>query len=171
MRDALHGFLEGDDAAANQVSNDQDQGDQAAPRQTNGRIGIGKGGDKVSTVELDGVTEIHPYAFINCTSIVSFKASDKLSTIGTDAFRNCSSLVKVELGSGVGQIGKQAFMNCKALKSVTCKAQTPPTLGNNDVFSYNHEARKFYVPATAVEAYKSDGMWSKYGSSIEEIDN
>ena len=130
-----------------------------------------KGEAKISNVELDGVAEIHPYAFINCTSIVSFKASDRLSAIGTDAFRNCSSLVKVELGSGISQIGKQAFMNCKGLKSVTCKAQTPPTLGNNDVFSYNHEARKFYVPTTAVEAYKADGMWSRYGSSIEEMKN
>lgn len=126
-------------------------------------------GEVVSTVELNSVAEIRPYAFINCTSIVSFKADEKLTTIGTDAFRNCSSLATVELGSGIGQIGKQAFMNCKGLKSVTCLAQVPPTLGNNDVFSYNHEARKFYVAAASVEAYKNEERWSKYASSIEGI--
>lgn len=126
-------------------------------------------GAVVTSAEVSSVQEIHPYAFINCTSIVSFKASDKLSAIGDNAFRNCSSLSSVELGSGVGQIGKQAFMNCKALKSVTCLTQTPPILGNNDVFSYNHEARKFYVPAVAIEAYKDEESWSKYADAIEGI--
>lgn len=128
-------------------------------------------GEKVSQLEISSVEEIYNYAFINCTSITSLVADNALTAIGTDSFRNCSSLSTVELGSGISQIGKQAFMNCKGLKSVTCKAMTPPTLGNNDVFSYNHESRKFYVPATAVEAYKNEEKWSKYTSSIEEIKN
>ena len=128
-------------------------------------------GEKLSKVELKSVAEVHNYAFINCTSITSLVADNALTAIGTDSFRNCSSLSTVELGSGISQIGKQAFMNCKGLKSVICKAQTPPTLGNNDVFSYNHEARKFYVPTASIEAYKSDEKWSKYASFIVEIDN
>ena len=128
-------------------------------------------GVEVTTLELTGVKEVYDYAFINCTSLHSLTADDTLTAVGKDSFRNCTSLTDVTLGSGIGLLGKQAFMNCKELKRFTCKAQTPPSLGNNDVFSYNHKERTFYVPATAVEAYKSDELWNKYASSIEQIEN
>lgn len=126
-------------------------------------------GVEVSTLELTSVNEVHNYAFINCKSLISLVTDDTLTSIGTDSFRNCTSLAKVELGSAIGSIGKQAFMNCQALKSVTCLAQTPPMLGNNDVFSYNNENRKFYVPSNAITAYTADERWSRYADVIEAV--
>ena len=126
-------------------------------------------GNKVSSISLASVERIGSYALINCTSIESFSADDTLTTIGVDALRNCTSLTSVSLGSGIATIDKHAFMGCKALKRFTCYAQQPPYLGNRDVFSYNHNDRKFYVPSSAVEVYRTDELWSKYAEAIEGI--
>ncbi len=125
----------------------------------------------VSTVSLTAIEHISPYAFINCSTITSFTADDSLVSIGVDAFRNCSSLSKVSLGSGVGAIGKHAFMNCKALKSVTCLALLPPILENRYIFEGNKKGRKFYVPSSVVEDYKTADIWSNYADTIYEISN
>lgn len=124
---------------------------------------------EVHDVELTGVTNIGPYVFINCSSIKSFTADNALTAIGNDAFRNCTSLTNVLLGEGISEIGKHGFMGCKELKSFTCYAQQPPLLGNKDVFSYNHKERKFYVPSSVLEAYRTDDMWSKYAAEVQGI--
>ncbi len=126
---------------------------------------------EVRELDLSGVTNITSYAFINCTTIESLTTDNTLTTIGNDTFRNCTSLTEVLLGEGINNIGKHSFMNCKALTRVTCYAPQPPYLGNSDVFSYNNENRKFYVPSDAVATYKSDKHWKKYDSSIEEIND
>lgn len=126
-------------------------------------------GAKVTNIDLTSIKEIASYAFINCSSIKSLNADDSLTTIGIDAFRNCAELTSVSLGNGIAQIGKQAFMNCKALKSVTSLAQNPPILGNGDVFSWNSDDRKFYVPANALTLYTSDSQWGKYADYIEAL--
>ena len=127
-------------------------------------------GNKVSSISLASVERIGSYALINCTSVVSFSADDALTNIGTDALRNCTSLTSVSLGSGISELGKRCFMGCKALKSVTCTAQTPPMLSDNNVFAYNHNERKFYVPSSAIEAYRTNEGWGQYANSIESIE-
>ena len=124
-------------------------------------------GSIVEDIDISGVAGIYSYTFINCDNIRSFKADNALTTIGKDAFRNCSALTSVSLGAGVSNIGKQAFMNCSKLSSVTCRATTPPTLGNSDVFSLNAKERKFYVPSASLNTYKE--QWSKYAENIEPI--
>jgi hypothetical protein len=124
-------------------------------------------GAVVSRIDLTNTSHIYSYTFINCTSLKSFSSDNTLEEIGVDAFRNCSALATVSLGAGVSSIDKQAFMNCKKLASITCRATTPPALGNNDVFSLNADGRKFYVPSTSLESYKE--QWSKYASDIESI--
>ena len=125
---------------------------------------------EVRNIELKDVANIGPYVFINCHSIESFTSDNALTAIGLDAFRNCTSLTNVFLGEGISEIGKHGFMGCKALNSFTCLAQQPPQLGNDYVFEYNNEERKFYVPSAAVDAYKSNEKWSKYADSIEPFD-
>ncbi|MBO7220145.1 MAG: leucine-rich repeat domain-containing protein [Alistipes sp.] len=124
---------------------------------------------EVTKLELEGVSNINAYAFINCVSLKQLSADNALSTIGTEAFRNCTSLTSVSLGSGVKEIGDKAFMNCKKLNSVTIMATEPPTLGDSYVFEYNPSDRKIYVPHEAYDAYLADTMWKIYSKSIKEL--
>jgi hypothetical protein len=124
---------------------------------------------EVTKLELEGVSNINAYAFINCVSLKQLSADNTLSTIGTEAFRNCTSLTSVSLGSGLKEIGDKAFMNCKKLNSVTIMATEPPTLGDSYVFEYNPSDRKIYVSHEAYDAYLADTMWKIYSKSIKEL--
>lgn len=127
-------------------------------------------GELVTSVNIVGIEEISAYAFINCTNIKTFLSDNTLSRIGDNAFRNCTSLATVELGSGIEAIGAQGFMNCSALQLVTVNATNPPLLANEDVFSFNGKERKFAVPATSLDAYTNDTMWSQYKDFLTAIE-
>lgn len=126
-------------------------------------------GNRVTSLSLEGITEVKSQAFINCTSLQSLTAED-ITTIGTEAFRACSSLRNVLLGGGTKELSGRAFMGCMALKSVTIKATTPPTLGDEYLFAYNAEGRMFYVPAESVELYKNGALWEQYVDYIVAIE-
>ena len=64
-------------------------------------------------------------------------------------------------------IGDYAFVFCSSLTSVYCKATTPPTLGETDVFFANGSGFKIYVPMESVDTYKSATNWSRYADVIE----
>ena len=127
-------------------------------------------GGLVTSVNIVGIEKVSAYAFINCTSIREFSSDNSLLSIGDNAFRNCTSLATAELGSGIKEIGAQGFMNCSALQLVTLNAANPPLLANDDVFSFNSKERKFAVPATSLDAYANDTMWSQYKDFLTAIE-
>ena len=125
-------------------------------------------GQKTTTLSLEGVKTINSRAFIRCASIQTLIAED-ITIIYDEAFRGCESLQEVTIGENIQNLYGRAFMGCQSLKKVTIKATTPPTLHDTYVFDYNAEGRTFYVPSSAVEAYKNDICWVEYADYIKAI--
>ena len=141
-------------------------GETANPLSLAGTLYIN--GQKATTLSLEGVSGINSRAFIRCSSIQTVVAED-IIRIYDEAFRGCTSLTKVTLGENITDIHARAFMGCQELNSVTIRATTPPTLFDTYVFDYNAEGRTFYVPSSAVEAYKNDICWVEYADYIKAI--
>ena len=81
--------------------------------------------NSLTTLTLDSrTTEIRPYAFKNCTSLIRVDLSNciSLTSIGSYAFNECSRL-KGELDlsncTSLASIGSYAFNECSRLNSVT----------------------------------------------------
>ena len=109
----------------------------------------------------NSVTSIGDYAFYGCTGLTSIDIPNSVITIGSSAFDGCTGLTSVDIPNSVITIGSYAFYDCTGLTSVTCKAKTPPTMGNSYVFS-NYTTPTLYVPMASIEAYQTTDYWSRF---------
>jgi hypothetical protein len=82
-------------------------------------------------ITLPSVTEIHPYAFYNCTNLTSVSLP-AVTTIGTYAFYFCTNLTSVSLPA-VTTIGTYAFYYCTKLPSVSLPVAT--TIGSSAFYN------------------------------------
>ena len=110
-----------------------------------------------------GVTEISSSAFRGCTGLTSIDISAGVTSIGINAFRECAGLTTVSLPSSVTTVGSYAFRDCSNLASVYIFAPSLSTYGSS-AFNGNAAGRKIYVPAAAVDTYKTN--WSAYQNDI-----
>ena len=110
----------------------------------------------------NSVTSIGDYAFYNCDGFtkLSFEKNSKLQNIGSNAFYSCDRLAgELIIPNSVTSIGQYAFYYCPFNK-VICYSTTPASFtGENNIFS-----TKIYVPAIAVDSYKSE--WYQDASRI-----
>ena len=118
----------------------------------------------------DGVTSISRVTFYGCNSLKSITIPDSVTTIGNGAFEDCENLTSVTIGNSVTTIAERVFRSCHSLTSVYCKAITPPSLGDPQVFDYNGSGRKIYVPYQSLDAYKTATYWSEYADDIVGYD-
>ena len=109
------------------------------------------------------VSEIGYYAFQECTGLTSIVIPDGVTFISSSAFYGCTGLTTVSLPSSVTGVGSSAFRDCSNLASVFIFAPSLSTYGSN-AFNGNAAGRKIYVPAAAVDTYKSG--WSAYQNDI-----
>ena len=65
------------------------------------------------------ITEIHDYAFYDCSILTSVTIPDSVTTIEECAFSLCESLTSVIIGNSVTTIGERAFEECGNLTNVT----------------------------------------------------
>lgn len=114
-----------------------------------------------------GVTTIGDSTFWGCSGLTSVVIPSGVTSIGSYAFNNCSSLTTVNIPSRVTTIGDFAFYTCTSLTSIICNATTPPTCGVSAFYGTND--CPIYVPASAVDAYKSATNWSRYSSRIQAM--
>ena len=98
-------------------------------------------------------------------SLGEVKLAGNATTVNGSTFAGNNKLTTINLPKTVTSIAANAFANCSKLISVILNSDTPPTLGNNNVFAGNESHRKIYVPASKVTAYKT--AWSTYASVIE----
>ena len=92
------------------------------------------------------------------------------TSVGTSAFKFCRSLTKVNLPM-CSYIGSSAFTDCYSLSIIT--------IGYSGVCSLPYDAfngtpigdgtGSIYVPASLVDAYKTEENWSMYSSQIFTI--
>ena len=70
----------------------------------------------------DSITSIGAFAFNNCTKLVSINMPTSLTSIGEGAFRNCNKVIIANLPNGVTKIEKNVFENCSNLTSIVIPA-------------------------------------------------
>lgn len=111
-----------------------------------------------------GVTTIGESAFGSCSSLTNITIPAGVTSIGDWAFGSCSSLTEmIVLPQSILKIRDEAFGNCVNLESVTSLNSEPPTFYNSNVFSgKTYATAALYVPAEAVERYKTDYDWKNF---------
>ena len=125
--------------------------------------------DMTNIPELANITKIGNEAFRGCRDLTTIKFTEKITTIGHSAFRNCSVLEEIHFTKNITSIGYLVFQNTD-IKNVYIEATIPPTLssGRNDSFGKG-DIQNFYVPASALNAYKANAQW-KTATDIKEYD-
>ena len=118
----------------------------------------------------NSIIEMDDCAFENCSMLTSVVMSNNLTSIGAKAFYGCDSLTSITLPSSITSIGTEAFNKCHVLGTVTCKATTPPTMGDA-VFDNDEMLTAIYVPSGSVNAYKAADGWRDYASIIKPINS
>lgn len=142
------------------------------------------GDDEITDLVIpEGVTSISEFAFHCAYGLKSVSFSNTVTSIGADAFRGtnienltlenniesigdrafylCSYLTNIALPESVTYLGKEVFFGCGFVTSITCRAVTPPTCGDNP-FTDKHKSLPLYVPVESVEAYKTADVWKEF---------
>lgn len=120
-----------------------------------------------------GVTELPSCAFSHCSSIDTIALPAGLKTIGRMAFYGCVStqLQDVTIPASVQRICELAFgsNSNSSIVGYYIKSTTPPSLdGALYTAEYAPDGVSVYVPASAVEAYKSAPNWKNLTIKAEE---
>ncbi len=119
-----------------------------------------------NTVEIIGSYALSMYDLGGRLIFNTLNIPDSVETIGVGAFCDiqCESII---IGTGIKNIGNTAFYGIYNLEQITCKAATPPVLGNNTLT--NIGSPTIYVPSGSVNAYKAASGWSAYANNIQAI--
>ena len=94
------------------------------------------------------------------------------SLLKQEHFYGCSGLTSVTIPNSMTSIGDRAFAECKYIENVYCYAEEVPSTDFDAFDDSNIENATLYVPASAIEAYKTTEPWSDFGTikAIEVAD-
>ena len=107
----------------------------------------------------EGVTSIGYSGFCG-SDLISITIPNSVTSIEKFTFSVCSNLTTITISEGVKNIDGQAFY-LSNLESITCESVNPPTI-NHSILSSVESSIPIYVPASAIESYKSAECWSEY---------
>ena len=116
----------------------------------------------------NGIQVLSANVFLNCTSLESAIIPDSVITINPNIFAECTNLKNVEIGNSVTSMFSNIFGNCISLSSITIKTIVPPTI-YGELFTESINNLNIYVPAEAVDAYKTASGWSDFADIISAI--
>lgn len=105
--------------------------------------------------------------FYNCTALRKVKIPEGV-TVMLNTFRNCRSLQLVDLPSSVTRTGNYIWSNTPA-KCVICRASTPPSFTQGDVYGALNPTLGIYVPDDSVAVYKATSRWSEFANRIKPL--
>lgn len=137
--------------------------------------GVFQGGSELTAVTLPNtVTDLGPYTF-EYTAIRRLTIPDSVTGItvispGTEIeteglFNHCEQMTGVTIGKGLTSIHRYTFRGCTALRNVEVRRSTPPAISEH-LFDDCPNLAHIYVPASAVNAYKTASGWSAYANKI-----
>lgn len=110
----------------------------------------------------NSVTLLASGAFADCTSLTSVTIPNSVTHMGDRVFMGCTNLNTISIGSGMKEMYAETFANCTALMRVYCYAESVPNTPSDAFNGSFPEYINLYVPANAVEAYKSTSPWSSF---------
>lgn len=113
-----------------------------------------------------GTTKIGDDTFRNCELLSSVTIPDTVTEIGGSAFNGCKSLETLTIPSSVTKIGSYVVSNSSKFQSMTLESTTPPTITSS---TFSNIFPNFYVPAEAVDTYKTAQYWSSRAAYIYAI--
>ena len=123
-----------------------------------------------NSVIPEGITFISDNAFYSNSNLTSITLPQSLVSIGVASFMGCRGLTSLVIPANVTTIGNQAFQNCTGLITITCNAETPPTVY---VYTFSNVDTNIpvYVPDGCVQAYQEDSYWSEFTNIVAPVSN
>ena len=85
-----------------------------------------------------------------------------VTNIGSSAFYGSTKLSSIDIPESMTNIGSNAFNGCKTLTTLICRAENVPKLGTTVFSQVPRDKATFYVPASAIEAYKEATQWKNF---------
>jgi hypothetical protein len=92
-----------------------------------------------------------------------------VTSIGYEAFYDCRSLTEITIPSKVTSIDRWAFGACGELADIYCFAPKVPETHKEAFYNSYPEYITLHVPASSVNAYKSQEPWKNF-KNIVKID-
>lgn len=109
----------------------------------------------------NSITSIGNTAFYRCSSLEQINIPEGITSIKQSTFYYCHALTQLTLPGSITRIGQSAFTNCSAITQITSLATVPPTVERNAFKNINRDI-PVYVPAEAVEAYRTADTWREF---------
>ena len=107
------------------------------------------------------VTIIGNWGFSSCSTLTQITIPNNVTNIGYGAFFWCDALAQIIIGNSVKTIEDRAFYDCSALTEITVLAIVPPTVKGDAFYNISRNI-PVYVPAEALESYKTADVWSEF---------
>jgi len=114
----------------------------------------------------NSVTNIGSCAFSYCTGLSSVTIPNSVTNIGYATFWGCSGLTSVTIPNSVTNIESGAFLDCAKLEEVYCYAEKVPATYSIVFEHSNYRNATLYVPASALEDYRTTKPWSEFGTIL-----
>lgn len=125
----------------------------------------------------NSVTTLGWVSLADCNGLTSVIIPNSVTTL-RGAFANCFGLESATIPNSVTRIFDHEFYNCIKLKDVYCYISDPssvslPTSTSDEgpiFYLENYDERTLHVPAGSLDFYQADTRWSKYFSSVVEME-
>lgn len=119
----------------------------------------------LTTLDLSNVAAFNSEGsqFSQCTGVTSIIFNNQLTSI-PPKFMSYAGNVTFTIPASVTSIGAEAFNRTST--TITCLGTTPPSLPNGYTLG---SVVAIYVPASAVETYKTATNWDSYAAKISAI--
>lgn len=118
----------------------------------------------------ESVKEIGATCFYYCYALKSVNIPEKVTKINANTFYCCYSLREITIPKDVTEIMTSAFGNCYGMEHYYILPETPPVLGNVNVFDKIPETCKIHVPKGCLEVYQTAEYWSEYADHMVEME-
>ena len=112
------------------------------------------------------VTTIQYEAFASCKELTSVTIPNSVTNIGYATFWGCSGLTSVTIPNSVTNIESGAFLDCAKIAEVYCYAEKVPATYSIVFEHSNYRNATLYVPASALEDYRTTKPWSEFGTVL-----